>query len=201
MSYTRIVPLQNFVITSGLATRAKTAPFAPFGGANFSVDTDNASIESGCLVFRKAPSATQSQGVQLDLTPYLREGEHLAAVRVSLQGAAAHAGMTMTNASVGIFRKSLTTATLQSLRSAGDFTPDPSASTAVYQAQHDLAVGCDQNLVISRSDYGDGGIGYTYYVQLWNEFGTHALPGLKLYGLELTLYDISDVIAGRYTPP
>lgn len=184
-SRVRAVSMQNFAITSGLAARAKTAPFAPFGGANFSTDTDNASIASGCFTFLKTPGATTTQGIQICIDPFVHDGATLAAVRISLQAAAGHAGMTLTTAAMGIFRKTMTAATLLSLRTAGDFTDDPMASTATYQAQHDLALGCDQNNVINTSQY-------SYFVQIWNELGTHSLPGLKVYGLELTHDSIND---------
>lgn len=185
-SLVRSVPLQNFAITAGNVTRAKTAAFAPFGGANFLADASNAQIVSGAFNFLNAPSSSQSAGIQLCLDPFIVDGSTLSSIVIQVQAAAAHAGLTLTQVSAGVFRKAIYGTTLSSLRSAGDFATDAQGSTGAYQASHSLSLSPDQSNVVDKS-------AYNYFLQVWDEFGTHALPGMGIQGIGVTSNLIADM--------
>jgi hypothetical protein len=182
----RCVSIHNFAITSGLATRAKTAPFAPFGGSNFTADTANASIVSGCLTFLATPGATTTQGVQYCIDPFVHNGATLSQLLISLQPAAGHGLLPTTQVSAGLFRKALAATTLTSLQSAGDFLTDAQSGVTPYQNPHDLTITPNQNNVIDTS-------AYSYFLQIWNEFGTNSLPNLRVFGMQVTHTAIADM--------
>lgn len=77
-----------------------------------------------------------------------------------------------------------------SLRNTGDFVADPAASVASYEANHALIYTPNQNNVISK-------IAESYYLQVWNEFGSNVLANNKVLGFYILQSNVPDLRWGN----
>ncbi|AKV02332.1 hypothetical protein AKJ09_08995 [Labilithrix luteola] len=191
-SSVKCLSLHDYRITELNQTRSRSASFVPsyassslFGGGP-APSTGDASFADGVFTFKNAPGAPFTQGISINLDPYVHNGALLSSVKAQVQGAAAHAGLPTSQVSVGVFRKAKFTAGLTSLVSTGDFVTDAQATTAAYQTAHALTLTPNQNNTIDKSNY-------SYSIQIWNEWGTNSLLGLQVLGLELTHSNIQDM--------
>lgn len=185
---TRALSVHDYRITELNVARARTASFVPYflDGSPAPVGGD-ASYADGTFIFKNAPTSTLTQGISICIDPYVHNGARLASVSALISGAASHAGLTLTQASIGVFRKPiLSNLSPLTLRAAADFLNDAQGSTAAYQANHTLTLTTDQFNIIDSS-------AFSYFVQIWNEFGSQSLPGLSVYGLALNFDGIADM--------
>ncbi len=190
-SYQKTVSLHDYRVTPLDVARAKSAEFVPYwesgtqyGGTVLPVDGDT-KFANGVLTFQVGAAGSVCQGASVCLDPYLHDGSTLDAITAWLKAGPSHGSLPTTQASIGIFRRDAQTAALESLYSA-DFKNDAQATVAAYQAAHALQLVTTQNNVIQRSNY-------SYFAQVWDEFGGTSQPGLTVYSLQLIFSGITDM--------
>lgn len=167
-------PISTFESNRYDVVRNKEANFT-IGAAHYQYGvgvlsrTDTMTIVNGSFTFRQepgGPDGTYSHGAMWCLDPYLIEGATLEQVQAIVHPATSgRAALPPTPMSIGVFRKDVAGLYAPvSMRSAGDFANDPSATLVAYQTPHILPCVTDQHNVISKAFE-------SYYVQVWNEFG------------------------------
>lgn len=122
----------------------------------------------GALTTGVAQQATGSAFVAIFELPLLKKAT-LTNVRVVLVGAAAHPALPATMPKIRLYRQAtgVNTAPVQ----IGSDATDGSASTAAYQAAHEVALtGLSETI----------GVGYRYLLWVYGETGANALPGLTV---------------------
>lgn len=144
------------------------------------------SIVNGGLVFPVAFVSGPTGGVQWCLDDVLIEGATLEAVWALVDPANGRAGLPSNPISVGVFKSDIATGSMVSLRNTGDFVDDPSASVAAYEANHALIYTPNQHNVISK-------IVQSYYLQVWNEWGTNILNDNAIRGFYILQSKAADL--------
>lgn len=133
----------------------------------------------------------KAQGVMLSLDPFLHDGATLTNVILVVEAGAGHAALPSLPLRIGLFRQvSTTTASFESMFSAGDFIVDYSANATDYELVHNFNVAPDVGEIIDKHSY-------SYFLQIWTERDsadiTHIAAGLKVHGLYLVMGGIADM--------
>lgn len=196
------VPLHNFLVGAQITvsnsdsypTIDKHATFEP---PRRDAGTDNITCQDGAIQFATASGYNTARAacVQICLDPYVHDGARLVS---AIMGATAGGGRfsqavhddflsTVTHtAQWGIFRKASLTKGMVALNSGLDFFADLAGNAAAYDAHHTTAYASDQNNIIDRSQF-------SYFLQIWNEWGLNFRGGYLVEGVTLTFDQISDM--------
>ena len=165
------------------ADAAKSENVIGIDGGNFDFNDATVFLYSTSIRFTAADNAAAlGRHVYFPLNEFLINGATLTGARVLLQPVAAHANVPAMMPAMSIVRYDPTNQTQVGLRAAG-MTPDPSASGAIYSAQHTIEVVTDQNQTIELGSIK----GYQYWAVVCNEGHTNAVAELQLFGIEIDM--------------
>lgn len=143
----------------------------------------------GGMQFQVVTTASAvAYGYWADIGLWLPDGATISTVTMSLKGAAGHGALPLLMPKFGVWRRNKDFSTgvtsgnifLYGGGAGTGLVTDASASTAAYQATHDVVFTPDQNAVVDKS-------AYSYHLTYWNEGHTNAQTGLSIYGFTVAL--------------
>lgn len=139
----------------------------------------------GVLQINQTGATTgKTQGVMIDITPFLIDGSTLSSVGFLVSPDPTHVNPPQYRPLIGVFRSNGSSG-WESLSSISDFKAD-AVGLSTYNTPHTASQTCDQNNVIDKASY-------SYCVQFWNEAGIDAISGLQLKRIVANMTNIAEL--------